>query len=157
MLTSCTGAPEFAFAAVTPATVHVLSQSCVLWLRPATLTLLSHAIVSTLLPLLPLLRLSTPSLVRTSVLWLLWGASLTTIRYHALYIRPILDVLVKTTYMACEFLVLVCCEWNEWHPADGEPWPSRGTSSRPIATVSTLSCNVLGAFQVLLEFLSAEG
>lgn len=61
----------------------------------------SLPIVATLLTLLT----ASPALVG-ALLWM-WLAS---ICYHTLYIRPVLDILVKSAHWACDFFVFVHCK-----------------------------------------------
>lgn len=98
---------------------------------------------------------SSPALVRTLLLMLLLLPS-PSVRDHGLDIWSIFKVLVKPTHGACNFLVLVCRKRKYRNEAKSKPGPSSDAMSTPISAVTTLSCDVLGAFELACEFCKGQ-
>lgn len=73
-----------------------------------------------------------------------------------LYVRPIFDVLHEAADGACEFLILVCREWEDGNETEGEPGPSCLAMRRPIPTIVALRGYLLITFEFASEFFRAE-
>lgn len=117
---------------------HVL---CVLWLRAPRAT----ALIA--------LLLSTPTLITALILLVRYLTASTC--NHTLYVRPIFYILVESADVTSNLLVFVHGERNHRDEADGEPRPSGDAACGPVATVTALSGDVFGSFELVGELWMA--
>jgi len=92
-----------------------------------------------------------------SLRWRRLSTSLSATLNHPLYIRPVFNILVKSTYVTCHFGVLMRCERENWDEAQGKPRPTGDAAGGQIAAVAAGGDDVLGAFEVGGELLGAKG